>query len=227
MVAKALLFLYSGPILCLSFSINTALFKEPLRTLPFVKDAEEMVGQAVDLRTEGFESTIEALMPKEVVKVEPTCDIFTGSIWTFKYCFVEEPKDEDLDVKFRTGQLTVQFQAGGSSEMIWQEVGPGGMKVSDIKDWKVEHPVEDGKEYLLFSLDAEMFGNKQIDQFYFQARRSTDSAGAVVLSEGTVSVKQRMSGLSPWETLAAPASVFMTQFRYVGDFVATPRPQPK
>jgi hypothetical protein len=159
----------------------------------------------------------------------PVCKRIEDSVWTFTYRFSNEPesnKEDEAEAKprdFYRGKLTVKFRADGFTDIVAQEPGETSKALSIVKTWgwDTEASSEDKKEYLLFSADIKLPKDGQ-ERFYLQARQEREG-DAIVLKEGTVTVKRDVNDSSSpgfWGVFSGKG--ILAQFRYVGDFVAKP-----
>ena len=160
------------------------------------------------------------------------------SVWTFSYRFAAMPEKKDdkkessspsTPVPKFSGKLTLWFRPDGYTDLVQHEpsstAGPA-LDIVKAWGWDLETSTEDEKDYVLFSIDALVpdTDNNRKERFYFQARQEKDSTtGAIVLKEGTVTVKQDVTeqgGPSLWG-LFSPKGI-LARFMYTGDFVAKP-----
>lgn len=150
------------------------------------------------------------------------------STWTLSYRFSNRPKKENepVDVNVFTGKLTLHFRPDGFTSILAHQPGKS-PRLHFVKawGWDVEQSNGDGKEYLLFSTDANFPGsdsNKPL-RFYWQALQQRDYEQAITLQKGTVTIKQDIVESSSrrfWGFLS-PRGI-LAQFVYVGDFAARP-----
>lgn len=152
------------------------------------------------------------------------------STWTVSYRFSSQPKDDDDDdtvIPNYSGKFTVLLKDDGYSEL--QSTSDGDkVAIAKIWGWDEEYSQEDEQQYLLFSMDVKipesdpkLSGAKE--RFYFQARIETDEkTGAISLAEGTVTVKKDVSEKTKGRWGLFQIGGILTQFRYVGDFIAKP-----
>jgi hypothetical protein len=161
----------------------------------------------------------------------PVCKRIEDSVWTFTYRFSNEPesnKEDEAGAKprdFYRGKLTVKFRADGFTDIVAHEPGEPSKALSVVKTWgwDTETSNEDEKDYLLFSADIKLPSEKDgQERFYLQARQEREG-DAIVLKEGTVTVKRDVNDSSSpgfWGVFSGKG--ILAQFRYVGDFVAKP-----
>ena len=165
----------------------------------------------------------------------PSPDVtkLSDSTWTISYRFSSQPKEDDEDsvIPNYSGKMTVFFKGDGYSELksMPDSSGAGDTKTSILKiwGWDEENSQEDNKQYLLFSMDVQfpksdpkLPGAKA--RCYFQARIDKDSRGSLSLSEGTVTVKKDVSEKTNGMWGLFQVAGILSQFRYVGDFIAKP-----
>jgi len=60
------------------------------------------------------------------------------------------------------------------------------------------------------------------DRFYFQARIDKSKSGAITLADGTVTVKKDVSEKTKGMWGLFQVAGILSQFRYVGEFIAKP-----
>jgi hypothetical protein len=109
--------------------------------------------------------------------------------------------------------------------------------ITKIWGWDQETSNEDQKDYVLWSVDVTLPATdpslpQQSQRFYFQARvvtaaaaatgGSSSSSGELSLQEGTVTVKQGVSQRTRGVWGLFNVAGILTEFKYVGDFVAQP-----
>lgn len=153
------------------------------------------------------------------------------STWTVSYRFSSQPKDDDDDDKNGivlpnySGKLTVLLKADGYSELI--STADDRLQIVKIWGWDEEYSQEDQKQYLLFSMDVQFPKSdpklpERKERYYFQARIDRSTNGEISLSDGTVTVKKDVSEKTKGMWGLFQVAGILTQFRYVGDFIAKP-----
>jgi len=179
------------------------------------------------------------------------CDM-KDSEWTFSYRFSDRPDDDDEEAEsgkdtspkprrtFYSGKVGLKFRADGYTDLMFHEPRRTGgdnddncVEIVKAWGWDVEPSDDDGKDYLLFSVDVRLPPSKDDDdltteptRFYFQARQEnsgSDDSPVLVLKEGTVTMKQDIT-----KSKSGPPGFWgmrgiLASFRYVGDFVAVAR----
>jgi hypothetical protein len=96
--------------------------------------------------------------------------------------------------------------------------------------WDEEASPEDDQNYLLFSVDVVVPKTdptklaNQKERYYFQARidRSSSSDNSIQLQDGTVTVKKDVAEKTNGGWGFFQVAGILTEFVYVGDFVAKP-----
>ena len=163
----------------------------------------------------------------------PVVSSLQDSTWIISYRFSSQPKEdnEDIVVPNYSGKLTVLFKGDGYSELksIPESGGAGDTKIhiNKVWGWDEENSQEDNQQYLLFSMDVQfpdsdpkLPGGKA--RYYFQARVDKDSRGSLTLAEGTITVKKDVSEKTNGMWGLFQVAGILSQFRYVGDFIAKP-----
>ena len=138
--------------------------------------------------------------------------------------------------RFYSGKVTLKFKRDGYTELLDQANSrsvSSPLHIAKVWGWDKETSNEDDKDYILFSMDVvipetDPDSPGQKERFYFQARVNDDSSSSsspsrrLSLKDGTVTVKKDVSEkTSGWWGLFRVGGI-LTQFRYVGDFVAKP-----
>jgi hypothetical protein len=152
-------------------------------------------------------------------------DALSDSMWAINYRFASKPvKDREGDdepIEYFRGTLNLKLRSDGFTEILSQD--NGALHVVKVWGWDEELSIDDGKRYLLFSMDAKIGQHTNKQRFYFQADLVRESRTSIALKEGTVTIKQdltekqKMMGLGFFS-----AKGIFAQFRYVGDFSAKP-----
>jgi hypothetical protein len=125
-----------------------------------------------------------------------------------------------------SGKLTVLLKGDGYSEL--KSIADGGkITITKVWGWDEENSQEDNQQYLLFSMDVllpdsdpKLPGAKE--RYYFQARVGRNDRGAIGLTEGTVTVKKDVAERTKGMWGMFQVAGILSQFRYVGDFIAKP-----
>jgi hypothetical protein len=160
--------------------------------------------------------------PKVVTRLE-------DSVWTLSYRFSGQPKSDDDDVIIPnySGKLTLRLREDGYSELV--SVTDDRLLIPKIWGWDEEYSQEDEQQYLLFSMDVRIPKSdpKVPDEtlrYYFQAGidREKNNNNAIVLRDGTVTVKKDVAEKTNGRWGLFNVAGILTEFRYVGDFVAKP-----
>lgn len=172
--------------------------------------------------------------PKKIVtKLE-------DSVWTLSYRFSSQPKDDDkendndLILPNYSGKITVRLKPDGYSELLssssisFQESSR--LQIVKVWGWDEEYSQEDQQQYLLFSVDVRMPPSdpklpNRTERYYFQARidkENENNKPAILLRDGTVTVKKDVAEKTKGMWGLFQVAGILTQFRYVGDFVARP-----
>jgi hypothetical protein len=151
---------------------------------------------------------------------------------------------------FYSGTVTIRFRGDGYSErldtsMEENQLEPNSdrqptnrnnnLRISKIWGWDQEtsNDGNDGRDYLLFSVDVTLPESDpdrplQTDRFYFQARVERDRIDKRTLSlrDGTITVKRDVAETTKGRWGIFNVAGILTEFKYVGDFVAKPSPPP-
>ena len=156
------------------------------------------------------------------------------SLWTLSYRFSSQPKDDDDDDSMKavvlpnySGKVTIRFLGDGYSELVDQSEDSKIM-VKKVWGWDEEYSREDEQQYLLFSMDVTFPKTDPIlpgqsERYYFQARIDrSESDQRITLAEGTVTCKKDIAEKTKGRWGLFQVAGILTQFRYVGDFVAKP-----
>lgn len=191
-----------------------------------VPGADDWRDQAAQLRREIQEYEKEKSfnpIPQSASFVAP--QNISDSCWQLTYRFnVGENNDDDANGQTTResygGTVNVKFLANGYTELLCQKFsGSRGATITKVWGWDIEVSPEDEQEYLLFSIDFKLSGERSDQRFYFQARHS--QSPTVELAEGTITVKQDVvQNASRWP-LFSPAGI-LAQFRFSGNFAAKP-----
>ncbi len=162
-------------------------------------------------------------------KRRPTVTDLKDSTWTISYRFSSQPKDddkEDILLPNYSGKVTLRLKADGYSEFI--SSGNDTLQIAKIWGWDEEYSQEDQKQYLLLSMDV-LFPKSDPkfpdgkERFYFQARIDRGSTdGDIALKDGTITVKKDVSEKTKGMWGLFQVAGILSQFRYVGEFVAKP-----
>jgi hypothetical protein len=196
-------------------------------------ERQKLLDKAKQLRDEALtlEQQVTKSRPTPYTSSSPPLAAVTNlndSTWTISYRFSSQPKDENDDavIPNYSGKMTVFLKGDGYSELKSTSDGAK-ITVAKIWGWDEENSQEDGQQYLLFSMDIllpdsdpTLPGAKQ--RYYFQARVEKDSRGAISLTEGTITVKKDVSEKTKGMWGLFQVAGILSQFRYVGDFIAKP-----
>lgn len=157
------------------------------------------------------------------------------AVWTLSYRFSSQPKGDDDDVILPnySGKLTIRLTPDGYSEIVSSpETGTSttdakALIISKVWGWDEENSREDDKQYLLFSMDVQFPQSdpkrpNQVERCYFQARIDREKDNAIVLADGTVTVKKDVAEKTKGRWGLFQVAGILTEFRYVGDFIAKP-----
>jgi hypothetical protein len=167
--------------------------------------------------------------PPPVAKVTRLED----SVWTVSYRFSILPKkdndDETMIIPNYSGKVTIRLRADGYSELVASSEDSK-LQMVKVWGWDEESSPEDDLNYLLFSIDVMVPKTdptklaNQKERYYFQARidRSSSTDNSIQLQEGTVTVKQDLSEKTNGRWGFFQVGGILTEFVYVGDFVAKP-----
>lgn len=184
------------------------------------------------------QSTQEEQLLSKIVKVTKLED----SYWTVSYRFSSQPKDDDnIILPNYSGKMTLHLRADGYSEYIVNDDdektnnnNTNKLSIKKIWGWDKEYSNDDQQNYLLFSMDVEFPKSDpklggSIERCYFQARIDTDDNKdtGITLSDGTVTVKKDVAEKTKGMWGLFQVGGILTQFRYVGDFIAKPAPPKK
>lgn len=181
--------------------------------------------QALEDELRQSQSVTRAHQPA-VPTVQPGYKDIKDSIWEFSYRFADRPESDDDDAHGRivySGKVSLKFRDDGYTDLLSQKPRKNGIEITKAWGWDVEVSNDDDKEYIMFSIDASTPERGELQRYYFQARleRTND---IISLKEGTVTVKQDVvdskTSAGVWG-LFSPRGI-LAQFRYVGDFVASP-----
>lgn len=208
---------------------GSLLYSIPEQTSP----GEDYLSKASKLRQEALEMEQklrkEKGLPSEPKDnlAPPTYGAVEDSVWTLSYLFSSKPapkgdkKDEGSPGPRFGGKITVLFKADGFTELVAHEPSKADNAINVVKvwGWDLENSTEDGKDYILFSMDAALPDGKK-ERFYMQARQEIKS-DAIVFQEGTVTIKQDVTQSGSRWGLFSPQGI-LAEFRYVGDFTARP-----
>ena len=211
----------------------------PLRARTSPDDlSQDLKAKASQLRqeAEALESTLSKVRPRpndglrEDVRPVPQYSSLEDSIWTVSYRFTSDPVSDDDEAERPDsfgGQVLVQLLSDGYTKLISQQSSVGKpLKILKCWGWDLENSSDDNKDYLLFSMDAELPDN-EVKRFYLQARQERRQVGAtsnvIHLEEGTVTVKKDVVPESANGIFGflSPKGI-LAQFRLVGGFVAKP-----
>jgi hypothetical protein len=201
---------------------------------------EEAKAMEEDLRTsrpmsKTFATSKPTTTPTIYTKLE-------DSVWTISYRFSSQPAPENDEKddntaknKFRifySGKMDVRLKADGYSERMQQapsNADPNSNDIDVVKiwGWDRETSNEDGKDYVLFSMDVQMRGSdpdlpSQKERYYFQARVDDNGTGGIELKDGTITVKKDVAEQTKGRWGLFNVAGILSQFRYCGDFVAKP-----
>ena len=189
------------------------------------------------------QSTQEEQPLSKIVKVTKLED----SYWTVSYRFSSQPKDDDDNIILPnySGKMTLHLRADGYSEYIVSDDDETNnnnnnantnnkLIIKKIWGWDEEYSNDDQQNYLLFSMDVEFPKSDpklggSIERCYFQARidNVTNKDSGITLSDGTVTVKKDVAEKTKGMWGLFQVGGILTQFRYVGDFLAKPAPPKK
>lgn len=185
--------------------------------------------------TSDFSPTVNS-PPKIVTRLE-------DSVWTLSYRFSSQPKndnnDDDAILPNYSGKLTLRLKADGYSELVaLTNTNLGGdqqsLQIQKIWGWDEEDSKDsqdsqdDENQYLLFSMDVQIPKSdpKVPDEtlrYFFQARIEREgSKNVIALKDGTITIKKDISEKTKGMWGLFQVAGILTEFRYVGDFVAKP-----
>jgi hypothetical protein len=149
------------------------------------------------------------------------------STWKISYRFSSQPKDDEEDVVLPnySGKLTLLLKADGYSEII--STADDRLQIVKVWGWDEEYSQEDEQQYVLFSMDVQLPESDPKlpdtkERYYFQARIDRTTGGEISLGDGTVTVKKDVSEKTNGMWGLFQVAGILTQFRYVGDFIAKP-----
>eukprot|EP00980_Cylindrotheca_fusiformis_P001726 scaffold397_cov111-Cylindrotheca_fusiformis.AAC.4 len=185
-------------------------------------------------KQDDFRQTI----PTKVTKLE-------DSVWKLSYRFSSQPKDDSNDegivvLPNYSGKLTVRLTPTGYCDIVVvpEEKGSSSTSsrtspdaraliISKVWGWDVETSRQDNKQYLIFSMDVQFPESdpkrpNQVERCYLQARIDRGSDNSIVLQDGTVTVKKDVSEKTKGRWGLFQVAGILTEFRYVGDFIAKP-----
>jgi hypothetical protein len=165
-------------------------------------------------------------IPTKVTKLE-------DSVWKLSYRFSSQPKDDDEDTILPnySGKLTIRLTPDGYSEIVsstdTSNADNNSLVISKVWGWDVEYSQEDDQQYLLFSMDVQFPKSdpkrpNQVERCYFQARLDKEIDNTIVFQDGTVTVKKDVSEKTKGRWGLFQVGGILTEFRYVGDFIAKP-----
>ena len=142
-----------------------------------------------------------------------------------------------------SGKVTILLKADGYSELVATTAAAADtspLEIVKVWGWDEEYSQEDQQQqYLLFSMDVRLpknsdsrlqeFKNKE-QRYYFQARidrkkknsNNNNSGGEISLKDGTITVKKDVAEKTQGRWGLFRVEGILTQFRYVGDFIAKP-----
>ena len=205
------------------------------------KEAQLLEETLVRTNPSRNQSTQEEQPLSKIVKVTKLED----SYWTVSYRFSSQPKDDDdndnIILPNYSGKMTLHLRADGYSEYIVNDDektnnnNTNKLSIKKIWGWDKEYSNDDQQNYLLFSMDVEFPKSDpklggSIERCYFQARIDNDDdrdTGIITLSDGTVTVKKDVAEKTKGMWGLFQVGGILTQFRYVGDFIAKPTAPPK
>lgn len=203
----------------------------------------ELLDKALKLRQEAYE--LQNNLQKEKGSRQqnenlslPQYKDVKDSVWLLSYLFLAKPAPKDEKSQQEQdgpwfsrfgGKLVIRFTTNGYTDFLSHNPVTTNknnrLEVVKLWGWDLERSNNDGKDYLLFSMDAKLpDGTKE--RFYFQSRQIiNDYNGEVSFEDGTVTIKQDVvqSG-SKWG-LFSPQGI-LAQFRFVGDFTLRPSRDP-
>jgi hypothetical protein len=194
-----------------------------------LEKARSLREEASQLEQELRDSPQTAKASASVVAPPPKITKLPDSLWTFSYRFSSQPKDDDnkdaIVLPNYSGKTTIRLLADGYSELVSQS-DDSKIAIKKVWGWDEEYSREDEQQYLLFSMDVTFPKSDpkfpgQSERYYFQARidRNTDQ---IELQEGTVTCKKDVSEKTNGRWGLFKVAGILTEFRYVGDFVAKP-----
>jgi hypothetical protein len=165
-------------------------------------------------------------IPTKVTKLE-------DSVWTLSYRFSSQPKDDDDDpiLPNYSGKITIRLTPDGYSEIVsspdTSKADNNSLVISKVWGWDEEYSQEDERQYLLFSMDVKFpksdpKRSNKVERCYFEARLDKEIDNAIVIQDGTVSVKKDVSEKTKGRWGLFQVGGILTEFRYVGDFIAKP-----
>lgn len=156
------------------------------------------------------------------------------SLWVFKYRFSSQPKndvDDDVILPNYSGEMKIRLRGDGYSDQVVadnSDISSPKNKLEIVKvwGWDKEYSNEDGENYLLFSVDFKL-PTGEVERYYFQARIETTKSSStggeeITLNEGTVTIKKDVAEKTKGRWGFFDVANILTQFRYVGDFIAKP-----
>jgi len=200
---------------------------------------EEAQTLEVQVRGSKKTSSEEPLAPKAAVVITDLKD----STWIISYRFSSQPqndkdnqKDGEPKAVFYSGKATLWLKSDGYSELVSstttspQDSNNNNIEIVKVWGWDEEYSQEDEKQYLLFSMDVQLPASDPAtkllkngkDRFYFQARIDKSKSGAMSLADGTVTVKKDVSEKTKGMWGLFQVAGILSQFRYVGEFIAKP-----
>lgn len=218
-----------------------------------LKQQQDLLEKAKNLRKEAqlLEETLSRTNPsrkqstqEEQQPLSKTVKVtkLEDSYWTVSYRFSSQPKDDDnIILPNYSGKMTLHLRADGYSEYIVNDDdektnnnNTNKLIIKKIWGWDKEYSNDDQQNYLLFSMDVEFPKSDpklggSIERCYFQARIDTDDNKdtGITLSDGTVTVKKDVAEKTKGMWGLFQVGGILTQFRYVGDFIAKPAASPK
>lgn len=185
------------------------------------------------------------LRPAEAIPAPPMEVTDLGeSTWIVSYRFSSQPKDDEKNnsnddqtqgtttlLPNYSGKVTLRLREDGYTDLVSPSEA-NKLVISKVWGWDEEYSQEDQQQYLLWSMDVRIPDSDPLlpgatERYYFQARIDREgSKGVIALRDGTVTVKKDVAEKTKGRWGLFQVGGILTQFRYVGDFVAKPAPMP-
>mmetsp|Transcript_6575 Transcript_6575/g.19307 ORF Transcript_6575/g.19307 Transcript_6575/m.19307 type:complete len:319 (-) Transcript_6575:27-983(-) len=172
------------------------------------------------------------------------------STWTFRYRFSSQPEPKDSNKNsnnnestassykptFYSGSASIRLRNDGYSELVDHSprIADNDIKIGKVWGWDQEYSSKDDENYLLLSMDVQ-FPNtdpmlpQQSERYYFQARidegaetSSSNNKKSLLLNDGTITCKKDITDKTGGRWGLFQVAGILTEFRYVGDFIAKP-----
>jgi len=160
--------------------------------------------------------------------MKPVVSNLKDSTWTVSYRFSSQPKEDNESTVLPnySGKMTLMFKGDGYTELVSTPTDDK-LQIVKVWGWDEEYSQDDQKEYLLFSMDVQFPKTDPklpgaMERCYFQARIDRSSRNELSLEDGTVTVKKDVAEKTKGMWGLFQVAGILSQFRYVGDFIAKP-----